>query len=261
MAARDQRRRRAARGRVGGRADRPGQPRRVARRGLPADRPPRAPAPRRAAVASPTSTGTAFSASSPTSTATISPPWRPATAPTRSSKTASASSRAPAWRNLPFSAFAPNQAWLEAALCAHDLTVWTQAAAVRRRAPRLRAQAAALPAAARRRAPHPPRPPAHAAPARRLALGGRHRQARSNASPRCPPDRPAPSTTPPSTPARAGTSRRAAPHREPAIAGARHPGQRSPRPANHAHSPKTRRHRPADPLEGLAGESRLVGRP
>jgi hypothetical protein len=28
--------------------------------------------------------------------------------------------------NLPFSAFAPNQAWLEAALCAHDLTVWTQ---------------------------------------------------------------------------------------------------------------------------------------
>jgi hypothetical protein len=28
--------------------------------------------------------------------------------------------------NLPFSAFAPNQAWLEAALCAHDLIVWTQ---------------------------------------------------------------------------------------------------------------------------------------
>ena len=28
--------------------------------------------------------------------------------------------------NLPFSAFEPNQAWLEAALCAHDLTVWTQ---------------------------------------------------------------------------------------------------------------------------------------
>jgi hypothetical protein len=28
--------------------------------------------------------------------------------------------------NLPFSAFGPNQAWLEAALCAHDLTVWTQ---------------------------------------------------------------------------------------------------------------------------------------
>ena len=27
--------------------------------------------------------------------------------------------------NLPFSAFAPNQAWLEAALAAHDLTVWT----------------------------------------------------------------------------------------------------------------------------------------
>ncbi|HWC25864.1 MAG TPA: IS1380 family transposase [Solirubrobacteraceae bacterium] len=28
--------------------------------------------------------------------------------------------------NLPFSGFEPNQAWLEAALCAHDLTVWTQ---------------------------------------------------------------------------------------------------------------------------------------
>ena len=29
-------------------------------------------------------------------------------------------------QNLPFSAFAPNQAWLEAALIAHDITVWTQ---------------------------------------------------------------------------------------------------------------------------------------
>ena len=28
--------------------------------------------------------------------------------------------------NLPFAAFAPNQAWLEAALVAHDVTVWTQ---------------------------------------------------------------------------------------------------------------------------------------
>lgn len=28
--------------------------------------------------------------------------------------------------NLPFSAFAPNQTWLEAALIAHDLTAWTQ---------------------------------------------------------------------------------------------------------------------------------------
>ena len=28
--------------------------------------------------------------------------------------------------NLPFSAFAANQAWLELALAAHDLTVWTQ---------------------------------------------------------------------------------------------------------------------------------------
>jgi hypothetical protein len=29
-------------------------------------------------------------------------------------------------QNLPFSAFAPNQAWLEATLIAHDLTIWTQ---------------------------------------------------------------------------------------------------------------------------------------
>ena len=28
--------------------------------------------------------------------------------------------------NLPFAAFAANQAWLEGALVAHDLTVWTQ---------------------------------------------------------------------------------------------------------------------------------------
>jgi hypothetical protein len=28
--------------------------------------------------------------------------------------------------NLRFTAFAPNQAWLEAALCAHGLTIWTQ---------------------------------------------------------------------------------------------------------------------------------------
>ena len=28
--------------------------------------------------------------------------------------------------HLPFHAFAPNVAWLELALCAHDLTVWTQ---------------------------------------------------------------------------------------------------------------------------------------
>ena len=94
--------------------------------GSTADRPPRAPASRRPALASPTSTGTAFSALSPTRTAPIWPRWRPATAPTRSSKTASASSRAPASRTCRSRRSTPNQAWLEAALCAHDLTVWTQ---------------------------------------------------------------------------------------------------------------------------------------
>ena len=78
--------------------------------------------------------------------------------------------------NLPFSAFAPNQAWLEAALCAPRSDRLDAATALRRRARRLRTQAAALPAAARRRPPHPPRPPPHAAPARRLALGRGHRE-------------------------------------------------------------------------------------
>jgi hypothetical protein len=75
---------------------------------------------------SPTSTGTAFSALSPTSPTRISRPWRPATAPTRSSRTASANSKSTGLSNLPFSAFAPNQAWLEAALVSHELTAWTQ---------------------------------------------------------------------------------------------------------------------------------------
>src|SRR3954451_840827 len=57
---------------------------------------------------------------------TIWPPWRPATAPTRSSKTASAVSRAWGCLTRPSRRFAANQAWLEAALVAHDLTVWTQ---------------------------------------------------------------------------------------------------------------------------------------
>ena len=97
-----------------------------------------------------------------------------ATASTRSSRTASATLKAPACPTCPSPRSRPNGV-ARAALCAHDLTVWTQAAALRRRARHLRAQAAALPAAARRRAPHPPRPPAHAAPARRLALGRRDR--------------------------------------------------------------------------------------
>ena len=146
----------------------------------------------------------------------------------------------------------------EAALCAHELTVWAQVLLFdgehrvcepKRLRYRLLHVAGRLTRHARRLTLHLPADwPWAAAIAKAL-----------NASPRCPPDHPALSTTPPSTPARAGTTRRAAPHREPAIAGAGHPGQRSPRPANHAHSPKTRRHRPAHPLEGLAGESRLGG--
>ena len=99
--------------------------------------------------------------------------------------------------NLPFSAFAPNQAWLEAALGRPRPDRLDPAAALRRRARRLRTQAAALPAAARRRPPHPPRPPAHAAPARRLALGRRRREGvqaprRAARLSRRPPPRPPP---------------------------------------------------------------------
>jgi DDE family transposase len=87
---------------------------------------------------------------------------------------------------LPFHAFQPNAAWFELALCAHDTIIWTQLLCLD--APDLRAQTAALPHPARRRPAHPPRPPPHAAPPRRLALGprdsGRLRAARRATCPR-----------------------------------------------------------------------------
>src|SRR4051794_6631109 len=78
--------------------------------------------------------------------------------------------------NLPCSAFEPNQAWLQAALGRPRFDRLAPTAALRRGARRRRAKATALPAAPRRGAPAPPRPPAHTAPARRLALGRRHRE-------------------------------------------------------------------------------------
>jgi hypothetical protein len=45
---------------------------------------------------------------------------------------------------LPFHSLHANAAWLELALCAHDVMVWTQRPSPRRRASDLRAQAAAL---------------------------------------------------------------------------------------------------------------------
>lgn len=95
VAAGDQRRRAAARGRLGGRTHRSARARLLAA-GLPPDRPPRAPASRRPALVHRRRRAPLFSASSPISPTRIWRPWRPATAPTRSSKTASANSRAPA---------------------------------------------------------------------------------------------------------------------------------------------------------------------
>ena len=100
------------------------------------------------------------------------PPPRSAPA----SRTASATTRTPAWRNLPFRDFALNQVWLELVLLAHDLIVWTQALLLDGELATRRAQAAALPAAARRRPARLPRPPRHAAPPSQLALGRRTRR-------------------------------------------------------------------------------------
>ena len=58
-------------------------------------------------------------------------------------------------------------------MLAHDLIVWTQALAPRRRARQGRAQAAALPAAARRWPARVLRPPREAPPPGHLAVGGR----------------------------------------------------------------------------------------
>ena len=53
---------------------------------------------------------------------------------------------------FPFKAFALNEVWLEIVALAHDLIVWTQALAVDGELGQSRAQAAAVPAIARRRA-------------------------------------------------------------------------------------------------------------
>ena len=168
-----------------------------------------------AQLSSPTTTGTASSALSPTRTAMIWPPWNSDTASTPSSKIASATLKSTGLSNLPFSAFAPNQAWLEAALVAHDLTVWTQLLLFDGDHPvcepkRLRYRLLHVAGT-----PHPPRPPAHAAPAGRLALGRRHRpsvQAPRRAARLT--ARPSPTTTL-SIPARAGTSSLLAPQLRP----------------------------------------------
>jgi len=109
---------------------------------------------------------------------------------------------------LPFGEFGPNEAWLELALTAHTLTAWTQALLLDSEHAILRAQAPALPATARRRQAHPPRPTRHAAPARRLALGRRH-HARLQAPRRAPrqrlnppPTHSTPGQRPPPQPAR-----------------------------------------------------------
>ena len=95
--------------------------------GSQADRPPRAPAPRRAAVVHrprrlplpgfPHRSGRPEHRRS-SSAATASAP---------ASRTASATTRTPACRKLPFKEFALNEMWLELVLIAHDLLAWTQA--------------------------------------------------------------------------------------------------------------------------------------
>ena len=74
---------------------------------------------------------------------------------------------------FPFKEFALNEVWLEIVMLAHDLIVWTQALAPRRGARQGRAQAAAIPAAARRRAARVLRPSREAPPAGHVALGHR----------------------------------------------------------------------------------------
>ena len=74
---------------------------------------------------------------------------------------------------FPFKEFALNEVWLEIVMLAHDLIVWTQALAPRRGARQGRAQAAALPAAARRWPARVLRPPREAPPPGHMAVGGR----------------------------------------------------------------------------------------
>jgi DDE family transposase len=77
---------------------------------------------------------------------------------------------------LPFKEFALNEVWLEIVLLAHDLIVWTPSAAVLRRASKGRAQATAIPAAARRRPTRFLRTTRQASPPTNMALGRRARR-------------------------------------------------------------------------------------
>src|SRR4051812_49336853 len=139
--------------------------------------------------------------------------------------------------NLPCSAFKPQPGVAASRTGRPRFDRLDPTAALRRRARRLRAQATALPAAARRRAPDPPRPPAHAAPARRLALGRRHRErvqasrraARLSASP---PRRPCPAPGP----RRHVAVPAPTPQRQRSLG--RHVRRPSPPPPTDTHSPK-----------------------
>ncbi len=77
---------------------------------------------------------------------------------------------------FPFKEFALNEVWLEIVMLAHDLIVWTQALAYPR-AREGRAQAAALPTAARRRAARVPDGRGQAPPPRHMAVGSELRGA------------------------------------------------------------------------------------
>ena len=88
---------------------------------------------------------------------------------------------------FPFKEFALNEVWLEIVALAHDLIVWTQALAPRRRARQSRAQAAALPAAACRRAARVLRTAREAPPPEHMALGRTSSKQRSDGSKRSQP--------------------------------------------------------------------------
>ena len=74
---------------------------------------------------------------------------------------------------FPSREFAINQAWLQVVTLAADLTAWLRLLALPDDPQDVRAEGAALPAAARPRPPHPRRPTTTAAAARDLAVGRR----------------------------------------------------------------------------------------
>ena len=77
---------------------------------------------------------------------------------------------------MPFRDFEHNRVWLMLVGIAHDLLAWTQRLLLTGELAALRAQAPALPAAARRRAPRLSRPQSHATHRRHMALGRRARR-------------------------------------------------------------------------------------